>query len=290
MNKLLIIVFLLLLTSCSEELPNVEEMFGSEDTLDVVTWNIENFPKEDQTINYVSRFINDMNVDIIALQEIENQQAFNSLINQLSDNWSGYRVSSDNGWGKLSYLINIDHLEIIESPYTILDEYEYYFAYRPPYVVHIKFNNEEYIIINVHFKCCGDGQLENNDWDEEFRRLKSSEYLKAYIDNHFSDDNVIVLGDFNDDIAEDEDNNIFINFINDIQNYYFSDMHIAEGASSEWSFPSWPSHLDHILITNELINPNLEVKTLKLDYYISGGGGTYDRYISDHRPVGISLP
>ena len=290
MTKLLIIIFVLLLTACSEQLPKVEEMFGSDNTIDVITWNIENFPKDNQTINYVSKIINDMNIDIIALQEIENQQDFNSLINRLSDDWVGYRASSENGWGQLSYLINQRNLEITEPPYIILDQYEYYFAYRPPYVVQVKFDDEEFIIINVHFKCCGNGTLEDDDWDEEFRRLKSNEYLKHYIDENFNNQNVIILGDFNDDIAENSSNNIFMNFINDIEDYYFSDMYIAEGSSADWSFPSWPSHLDHILITNELLHPNLEVQTLKLEHYIAGGWGAYHTYISDHRPVGISLP
>tara|TARA_B110000014_G_scaffold51376_1_gene34330 strand:- start:4316 stop:5188 length:873 start_codon:yes stop_codon:yes gene_type:complete len=290
MIKLLINVFVLLLTACSEQLPKVEEMFGNDNTIDVITWNIENFPKDNQTINYVSKIINDMNIDIIALQEIENQQDFNSLINRLSDDWVGYRASSENGWGQLAYLINKRNLEIIEPPYIILDQYEDYFAYRPPYVVQVKFDDEEFIIINVHFKCCGNGTLEDDVWDEEFRRLKSNEHLKDYIDNNFNDQKVIILGDFNDDIAEDSPNNIFMNFINDIENYYFSDMYIAEGSSSDWSFPSWPSHLDHILITNELLHPNLEVQTLKLEHYIAGGWGAYHTYISDHRPVGISLP
>jgi len=262
---------------------------GNTNSLDVITWNIENFPKSNQTTNYVSEIINDINIDIIALQEIQNQQAFNSLINQLSDNWTGYRASGGD-WGELSYLINRSNVEITYYPYIILDEYEHYFAYRPPYVVHITFNDTEYIIINVHFKCCGDGNLEDDYWDEEFRRLKANEYLKAYIDENFNDQNVIVLGDFNDDIAEDSDNNVFMNFINDSENYYFSDMHIAEGPSSDWSFPNWPSHLDHILISNELLHPDLDIQTLKLEYYISGGWGTYDSDISDHRPVWISLP
>ena len=32
--------------------------------------------------------------------------------------------------------------------------------------MHINFNEQEYIIINVHFKCCGDGILEDDYWDE----------------------------------------------------------------------------------------------------------------------------
>ena len=260
----------------------------SNKTLDIITWNIENFPKSNQTVDYVTNIINQINIDIIALQEIENQESFDLLINQLSDNWVGYRASDDN-WGQLSYLFNLNNIQVVDHPYTILNDYEHYFAYRLPYVVKISFNNEEFILINIHFKCCGDGLIDDDYWDEEYRRLKASQYLKEYIDTYFSDQNVIVLGDFNDDIAENN-NNIFIDFINDSDNYFFSDMHIAEGPSSEWSFPSWPSHLDHILITNEVFNNSLDVKTLKLEDDIIGGWGVYNNHISDHRPVRISLP
>ena len=277
--------------ACSEKSENNNNSisFGDFETLDVLTWNIENFPKHAQTINYVSDIINDINVDIIALQEIEDQQEFNLLIDQLNDEWVGYRASNDSGWGELSYLINLNNIDITHYPYTILNEQEYYFAYRPPYVVKIRFNEEEFILINVHFKCCGDGLLEEEYWDEEYRRLQANYYLKEYIDTYFFDKNVIVLGDFNDDIAE-SDNNIFMNFINDIDNYDFSDMYIAEGPSSDWSFPNWPSHLDHILITNELFE-NVDqnnVFTFKIENYMNGWS-QYENYISDHRPVAMNI-
>ena len=68
-------------------------------------------------------------------------------------------------------------------------------------------------------------------------------------------------------------------------------MHIAEGPSSDWSFPGWPSHLDHILITNEVFDNSNQnfVFTFKIDDYLDGGWSTYDYYISDHRPVNINL-
>ena len=262
---------------------------GSEQSLDIITWNIEHFPKSNQTVNYLTDIINDINVDIIALQEIENQNAFDNLINNLSGSWFGYRAD-DGNWGELSYLINTNFIEITHFPYTILDEYEHYFAYRTPYVMKFVFADEEFVLINVHFKCCGDEILEEDYWDEEYRRLIANQYLKNYIDNYFSDENVIVLGDFNDNIAESNINNVFLDFLNDYQNYFFSDMHIAEGPSTNWSFPNWPSHLDHILITNELFDnyhPNSSF-TFRIDDYLSGWG-EYDNYISDHRPVVINL-
>lgn len=280
-----LIYFTLIIFSFGQNYPEI----GSNQSLDIMTWNIENFPKNNQTINYVTEIINDINVDIIALQEIENQNTFDNLVDNLSGSWFGYR-SDNSDWGELSYLINTDNLEITHFPYTILDQDEHYFAYRKPYVMKFSFNDEEFVIINVHFKCCGDGNLEDDYWDEEYRRLISNQYLKNYIDTNFSDQNVIVLGDFNDDIAESNINNVFSDFINDNQNYYFSDMYIAEGSSLNWSFPNWPSHLDHILITNELFD-NYDTSsafTFKIDEYMSGWN-EYDNYISDHRPVVINL-
>ena len=80
-----------------------------------------------------------------------------------------------------------------------------------------------------------------------------------------------------------------MDFINDEDNYYFADTHIANGPSSDWSFPNWPSHLDHILITNELFSDTINVMTIKLDNFFIGGWSKYENYISDHRPVGIKL-
>ena len=56
-------------------------------------------------------------------------------------------------------------------------------------------------------------------------------------------------------------------------------------------FPNWPSHLDHILITNEIFESfdSIYVKTIKIDDYLEGGWSEYDQNISDHRPVAIKI-
>ena len=289
MTRNIIYIFLLLFFSCTEEIDtNVNLIpFGDIHSLDIITWNIERFPKKDlQTIDYVNNFISAFNdIDIIALQEIESQNDFNILVNSL-DNWVGYRYSNSH-YGELAYLINTTNIAIIDSPYPILEDYGYYFAYRPPYVTKILFNNQEYILIDIHLKCCGDGQLDANDsGDEETRRLWSNYYLKQYVDTYFYNSNVIILGDFNDELTDQDSNNVFKDFIDDLD-YYFSDFDIASGDSNNWSFPGWPSHLDHILMVNQ---PTIfTAVTLRLDDYIIGGWGKYNNYISDHRPVGVSI-
>ena len=65
------------------------------------------------------------------------------------------------------------------------------------------------ILINVHYKCCGDDFLDfNNEWDEEYRRLMSNELLHGYINENYSQDNLLVAGDMNDSISENN-NNVF---------------------------------------------------------------------------------
>ena len=67
-----------------------------------------------------------------------------------------------------------------------------------------------YIVINNHFKCCGDGILNlNNNNDEENRRLQAVTYLKQYIDNNFIGKRVILLGDLNDELTDNNANNVF---------------------------------------------------------------------------------
>jgi len=284
MRRYLFYTFLFILLACSEDslADNQDDStmisFGSDQTLDIITWNLEWFPKHQSTISYVSDFILALSPDIIALQEISDQYSFDFLIESLGEGWVGYRDNTD--YQELSYIINLNQINLLAQPYEILDEYEYYFAYRPPYVLNIEFNDEIFFIIDIHLKCC-DGS--------EDRRMASAQYLKNYVDTYHDDDNIIILGDFNDDLTDPPNENVFLNFLNDSVNYFFTDLYIAEGSSDNWSFPNWPSHLDHILVTNEVLDFDIFTNTIKLDNYMIGGWNKYDNYISDHRPVGINL-
>jgi len=158
----------------------------------------------------------------------------------------------------------------------------------------MSFMGENIIIINNHFKCCGDGYLDIDDsGDEETRRYIASNLLKEYVDTNFQNDNVIILGDLNDILTDNIENNVFQMILDDSDNYHFADMDIAQGSSSDWSYPTWPSHIDHILITNELFdeleNTSSDIQTIKIDEYIDGGWSEYDQNVSDHRPVALKL-
>ena len=64
-------------------------------------------------------------------------------------------------------------------------------------VMDLNYYDHRIIIINNHYKCCGDGIFNSGDsGDEETRRYQANLLLKAYIDENFSDENVILIGRF----------------------------------------------------------------------------------------------
>ena len=282
----IIILISFLAVGFSQEYPSL----GSDNSLDFATWNIEWFPKNNQTtVNYIVDIIEQLDLDVIAIQELNDT----SMFDQMLDGLPGYTGYYESSWfAGLAYIYKTDAIDVNDI-YEIYTTSPYWSAFpRSPMVMDIDFMGQNYIFINNHFKCCGDGNLNsNNESDEEMRRLSASNLLKLYIDNNLSNKSVIVLGDLNDDIAESSLNNVFQTILDDPENYRFVDMDIATGNSSNWSFPTWPSHLDHILITNELFDQfsNSDVQTIKLDQYLSGGWNEYDANISDHRPVFMKL-
>src|SRR6056297_2586644 len=266
--------------------------FGTDSTFDVITWNIQDFPKDDQTtIDYVKQIIENVDADLFALQEIDDTVSFEQMVKDLD----GYKAHyTESYYTNLTYLYKAAEINI-DKIYEILTSYSYSTIYpRCPLVMEFTFKNREYIAINNHFKCCGDGILDLDDYnDEETKRYHASNYLKDYIDNNFPEENVIMLGDLNDELTDETQNNVFQQILDDPDNYSFADMEIANASSSEWSYPTWPSHLDHILITNELFNEFekdiSDIQCIKLDDYFTNGWNEYESKVSDHRPVALKL-
>ena len=284
--KNILILFVFIGFSLSQDLD--ELYFGTDDDLDIMTWNIEWFPKNGQvTIDYVRQIIQALDIDVLAIQEIDDISSFNQVINGL-DNYEGYLESS--WFAGLAYIYNTQTVEI-NNIYEIYTSSPYWSPFpRSPMVMDMNYMNENYIIINNHFKCCGDDNMNlNDDDDEETRRYIASNLLKEYVDNYFSDRNVIILGDLNDELTDNPNDNVFQMILDDFENYLFTDMGIAQGNSTGWSYPSWPSHLDHILITNELFDNNSYVEVIRIDDFMDGGFSYYDQNISDHRPVALKL-
>jgi len=278
---------------CAISAQNINDLkFGTDSTLEVVTWNIHNYPQNGQiTADYVRQIIKSLDADVISFQELTDTILFKQMLAGLPD----YQYSFKSSWyDGLAYIYKKKSIQI-NAIYDIYTTSEYWTPFpRSPLVMDMNYKGQRYYIINNHLKCCGDGTLElGKTSDEETRRYNASNLLKNYIDNYLSNRRVLMLGDLNDDIAEPRPNNVFDGFITDSLNYQFTDMKIAKGGINQWSYPSWPSHLDHILITNEVFaafqHKSSEIKTINIEHYMAGGLQEYYTYISDHRPVAVKL-
>ena len=285
------LIFLLLISTQLLKAQSLEDLsFGTDSTFEVVSWNIEWFPKNGQTTaNYVQTILTNLQADVYALQEIDDT----TLLKQVVSTIPGYECYFKSSYyGGLAYVYNTNTVQI-NAKYEIYTTQPYWNAFpRSPQVLELTFNNEEYVIIDNHLKCCGDGIIDTNDSsDEENRRLIAINLLKTYMDSILPNDRVIVVGDWNDILTDPTANNVFNSLLN-TPDYWFVDFPIALGSSANFSYPTWPSHLDHILISDELYDvfsrPNSIVSCIRIDDYMSSWNA-YDNNISDHRPVGLKL-
>lgn len=254
---------------------------GTSSTLDIVTFNVEGFPKAGYTsVTALAALIKTIDPDIVALQEVASEADFNRLI-KLMPGWSGSFYPIDNDDWNLAYLFKNSEIEVYLQSAQLLFSQDSWAFPRPPFEIRVRYipSDTELCLINLHLKCCSGS-------DNESSRTSASEQLKEYLDRERPDDAVVMLGDYNDEITSAAaGENPFLNFINDNVNYAFADMTIAEGSALWWSYPSWPSHIDHILVTNELASHIDTAMVIKA----SPCYPDYDYVLSDHRPVSIRI-
>lgn len=296
-NKMKKITIILILLFCCYNLNSLSAQdfeglkYGTDSTFDIGSWNLKEFPtNKDNTLIHLTKILKKIDLDVIAIQEIKDSLKFIELA-ELNPEYKAY-------W-KINYILGLGFLvkkniEVIEIK-EIFNFPKYWSIFpRAPLILEIIENGNKIIIINNHLKCCGDGILDTNDSkDEETTRINAIKLLKKYVDENYQNEKVILLGDFNDNLADDPQNNIFGEILND-NNYTILDYNIAFKDSTYWSYPSWPSHIDHIIINNNLesefnlLNKNSineAVKVLKIDDYYQNGLFDYFKNISDHRPI-----
>ncbi|MBT3169594.1 MAG: hypothetical protein HN952_00030 [Candidatus Cloacimonetes bacterium] len=293
MKKMLLFLFLATILF-AENLPEIEYeklIFGEEQTLEIMSWNIQKFPKTEFTVDYVTKIILAIDADVIGLQEIQSEKDFTQLLYNLREknpqnNWCGFRADTNEWDMNLAYLYKSSKI-IADSIYQIYaDDSKFHQPFpRKPLVLEFSYLGDKFYIINNHLKAMPG---EKN----EHRREDACQKLYDYIEANLSAENVCVLGDMNDELVDE--NNVFNVFLNS-EDYLFVDLVIAENEDSNWSYPYWKyrSHIDHILISNELFDEykkmGSDVRVITIDKFMEGGDKSRYEYITDHRPVVIKL-
>ena len=266
-------------TSNQWDFPSINNVNG----LDIITWNCEFFPANgDLTIDALSEAVIEMNPDIVAFQEIKKRGWFSKLMMYLPE--YDFIISQQSSFMDQAIIYKKDLFDLVARK-ELFAENDYFFAGRPPLQCDLLFkeNNQKLSIINLHMKCCDSGL--------QRRKLAAKQlydYVKENINNSLSNQ-YIILGDWNDDLKDDIGEHCFDSFIND-NTMFFPTLDITYDLEQA-SYPKEPyvSFLDHILVSNSLVDgKNYIVKTIPIDEYM-GSYDIYEKYISDHMPVLLSI-
>lgn len=280
--------------------PNTEfDPVGTANTLDFGTWNLEWFgdtsrgpSNEDLQLRNASFIISGLEMDIWSVQEVTSTSHFNDLIDSL-EGYDGFLandpiVQSDSAYyddfggneQKLG-LIYKPNLITINSAEIILTDYDYEFAGRPPVQVQLTANvdgqSADVVAILIHAKCCTD--------DEDYERKSvGADALKSYLDSTWPDANVMVFGDFNDDIDESISSgreSVYKPFVDDSTDYTFPTKELSDNGIS--STVNYPDVIDHHLNSNEMYSFYVtgSVMSFQPEDYVNNYGTT----TSDHYPI-----
>ncbi len=259
------------------EIPSVND----PKLLEVITWNCEFFPaNDDETIRMLSETVNDLDADLYAFQEIRYPGWFSRLMEKLPQ--YDYIISQQASFMDMAIVFKKDRFRFIRQLEPFADD-DYNYAGRPPLRGDFFYLSDgrwiPLSVINLHMKCCDSGLI---------RRQKAVKMLYDYVNEEMEKgfDNFIILGDWNDDIKDDDIAHSFHPFMND-DRFYFPTWKITYDPLQA-SYPKEPyvSFLDHILVTRELMpeEASFSIRTLKIEDYV-GGFDKYEENISDHRPV-----
>ena len=288
------IIVLFVLFACNDRItdPKVQKKdpdstlvkkVGQTNRFEIATWNIENFPSDGKTtITTLSQLILNLDIDLIAFEEIANISAFDSLLNRLPG-WSGF-YSPDDDYGSSYQKTGFIYKSAFISMSNIkpIFEYDGYAFPRPPFTAYVQIKDKtgtvyDFTLIVVHLKAYG-------GTEEIARRKAACQDLHDYIDEEIStgaDPDFIVLGDWNDELDDPRSTNVFLPFLDDSLDYSFLTQSITNQES--YILPPYQGLIDHILITKDTRQEYGNGLTSVL--YLDNEYRNYTNIISDHRPV-----
>lgn len=170
---------------------NVENLFDNKDDgteyqefkPSYKFWNEKSYKNK---LKNTQKVIKDISADIIVLQEIENNNIFQSLKNNLNYKYSYFHKKKEAAIG-----------QAILSKYPIVKKdiikISHSYRYRDILKINLKIKNQTLTLYLNHW---------SSKRNKESHRIKSAYKLMQYIKSHHKNDDYIILGDLNEDYDE----------------------------------------------------------------------------------------
>ncbi|MEI9921498.1 MAG: endonuclease/exonuclease/phosphatase family protein [Bacteroidota bacterium] len=262
------------------------EQRQTDSNFKVLNWNLEFFgapkygPSNDNLqLTNVARVLNSTHADLMALQEISNDDTFKSLV-QLMPGYNGrcsnrysysFDPSGDFPPQKLCFIYNTQTVKVIRdkilfSKYFDDNPSDIFSSGRLPYLLEVEALGHRLYFVNIHAKSGYDDDARN-------RRIIDATMLKDTLDHYYSNKNVFILGDFND-VLEGS----YENFIDDLK---------YDCISRSLNENGWHSTISY----DDVIDQQVILSALS-DNFINVGivnpfqlAPLYEKTTSDHLPV-----
>lgn len=259
---------------------------GTAGAVDVAAWNIENFPRTADTPRIVADLVTSLGLDLVAVAEIASVDAFDELVARLPDH-DGILSSHTYGEGnyqKVGFIYRAD-LMTVDGGALLFDDQGYDFP-RPPLQVHVTVDDGvhpavEFIAVVIHLKAG------ISDEDRE-RRTAAVGALEQHMADLVGagDDQVILLGDFNERVDTDEGRAVFAPFLGAPSDYTIRTLGPAEDGEITY-LPFGGRFIDHIVTTAGLAGEmsSSDPVVPPLDQQLPGYND-----VSDHLPVAAAMP
>lgn len=264
------------------------ENVSRNETFEIGTWNMKWFGVSAmsgyidtlQTANAI-KLIRTMNLDLYAIQEVTNNISWQTLMDSLK--LKGYRgfIAPISQAQKTGFIYKDATIDSVNARFAFNtgDWGSGRFPYEFTFDVTINGITKRITAINIHAKATTSTPPE----DDLNRREMDAIQLKNYLDTNRPLDNVILLGDHNDDVIKSTvGTNLpspYANFVSDPSNYNYVTKFLSEKGQTSYRSSSM---LDHILITNEMYPMHWDsTQRIENPFYI----GSYLSSTSDHFPV-----
>lgn len=285
-TKYIFILFILFIACKSNELPG--DLQYQPKYLTVGTFNVEwlgdmindRIDRVPEDYRLIAEIIKKSNVDLIALQEIENDKAI-KLLTKYLDGFQ-YYVGKRGGRQNLGLLYKKKVTVNFVAEYTQLIVEEG--RTRPGLIFECKAGNLDFFLMIVHYKSTSRFE-DTKEKVQKSKELRAKQIEKSYfwadsILRNTKEQDIIILGDFNDTPVRKKDN-LFTLFLKDT-NFIFLTQNLKS-----CKYPTAYS-IDHILVSKSLNNRYLKNSLQSLDFR-SILTEKESKKISDHCPVSVKF-
>ena len=256
---------------------------GAANTIEIATWNLENFPDQETTPSVVADLIASLDLDVVVVEEIASNAAWDELVARLRDHEG---ILSTHQYSPTSYqkigVIYRSALVTASPPQLLFVEDGWAFP-RPPLSVTVTIDSASIELVGLHLKA-GVGFE-----DADRRRLAIAALearVRAQVDTG-GEAEVIVLGDYNEIVTDTEGRDVMAPLLVAPDRYTVRTEPLATaGQISYLGFGG--KFIDHITTTAALDVrwPTVRTEVPRLQDMI----GSYTSLVSDHIPAILIAP